>query len=154
MDRIREIEERVDAMLEGITAEKWKREGYVHLHGVAQFCALLAMHRGENAELAAIAGLLHDIKSYRTLDYEDHAHLGAKMAYEVLQETELFSGEEMERICTAIFHHSEKELQHDGLTEVLIDADVMQHSLSRPLHPPKPHEAQRYAHILQELNMQ
>ena len=153
MDRLCKIEAYIDAMLEGITEEKWKREGYVHLHGVAQFCALLAKRRGEDVELAAVAGFLHDIKSYRTLNYEDHAHLGAKMACEVLQETGSFSQEETERVCTAIYHHSEKDRLHDGLTEVLIDADVMSHSLSRPLHPPKAHEAQRYAKILKELNM-
>jgi HD superfamily phosphodiesterase len=38
-----------------------------HMVAASQFCALIALKRGENAELATIAGLLHDIYAYRML---------------------------------------------------------------------------------------
>lgn len=38
-----------------------RHNGYVHLHGVSQFCSLLALKRGLDVELCAVAGMLHDI---------------------------------------------------------------------------------------------
>ena len=35
------------------------------------------MKRGENAELATVAGLLHDVETYATLHSEQHAHRDA-----------------------------------------------------------------------------
>ena len=34
---------------------------YSHMYGVARFCALLAMKRNLNVELATTCGMLHDI---------------------------------------------------------------------------------------------
>ena len=34
-----------------------RRCTYLHLYGVAQFCSLIALKRGENAELAVMAGI-------------------------------------------------------------------------------------------------
>ena len=45
-----------------------RRCAYLHLYGVAQACAMLALKRNENAELAIIAGMLHDIYSYTNMD--------------------------------------------------------------------------------------
>ena len=144
----------MDEIVAAITDEEWKRSGYVHLHGVAQACALLAKRRGVDVELATIAGLMHDIKSYSTLDYSDHAHLGGQMAKEALQMMGLFTPAEIEAVSRAISLHSDKAGQHDALTEVLIDADVLQHSLRDPLCDPKPHEAARFEALLAELGVQ
>ena len=40
----------------------------MHLYGVSQACVLIALKRNENAELAAAAGMLHDIHTYATMD--------------------------------------------------------------------------------------
>ena len=124
-NRIECVETFMDAIVAAISDEEWKRSGYVHLHGVAQACALLAMRRGVNVELATIAGLMHDIKSYSTLDYSDHARLGGQMAKEALQMMGLFTQQEIEEVSRAISNHSDKAGKHDVLTEVLIDADVL-----------------------------
>ena len=128
-----------------------KKEGYLHLYGVAQFCALLALKRHENLELAVIAGMLHDIYTYSALDTLEHAHKGALMAREALTTLEIFTSSEIEKICTAIYYHSNKKLQHDPFTEVLIDADVLQHFLSEPLCEPYKKERKRLKRLSKEL---
>ena len=61
MDRIEKVREVVDVILLEMSDDQFRRHAYVHLYGVSQACALLAMKRNENVELATIAGMLHDI---------------------------------------------------------------------------------------------
>ena len=77
MERIGAVQARVDRIVAGQTDATDIKFGYVHLYSVSQACALLAMKRQENVELAAIAGLLHDIYAYKTGARTDHAHEGA-----------------------------------------------------------------------------
>jgi hypothetical protein len=51
---------------------------------MTQACALIAQKRGEDTELAMMAGMLHDIYSYAKMDITDHAHKGAILAKEIL----------------------------------------------------------------------
>lgn len=43
--------------------DKERRCAYLHLYGISRACALLALKCEGNVELAAIAGMLHDIYS-------------------------------------------------------------------------------------------
>lgn len=46
---------------------KRRRNGFVHLYGAGQACALIALHTGHDrkyAELAQIAGMLHAYSKY------------------------------------------------------------------------------------------
>lgn len=147
MNRIEIVREQVDAILLNMTDTQERRCGYVHLYGVAQACALLAKKRGENEELAVIAGMLHDIYSYATSDSADHAHKGAGMAREILEGLKIFSEEETASICTAIYRHSDKEIIQNGLDEILKDADVLQHVLYNPLFEVKETERERYERL-------
>ena len=81
-----------------------RRCAYLHLYGVAQACAMLAIKRKENVELAIIAGMLHDIYSYANMDPNDHAHKGAEMARNMLNSTNAFREEEINVVCTAIYN--------------------------------------------------
>lgn len=100
---------------------------YDHLEGVALASEELAKRRGENEELALIAGYLHDIA--RALDpyAEKHGPRGAELARDWLQTTKLFTEEEMNQICQAIHYHSKKRLIHSPFDEVLKDGDVYDH---------------------------
>jgi HD superfamily phosphodiesterase len=124
-----------------------RRCAYVHLYGVAQSCALIALKRGENAELAAMAGMLHDLYSYANMDTNDHAHKGAVLAKEVLTALKIATEEETKMICDAIYTHSEKGLVHPAFNEILIDADVLQHCLYNPMFEIKPNEKSRYERL-------
>lgn len=153
MNRIEIVREKVDEILLNMKDQEERRCAYVHLYGVAQACALLAKKRKENMELAVIAGMLHDIYSYATMDTDDHAYKGATMAKEILQSIKLFSADEIEKICTAIYHHSDKSIVHGALDEILKDADVMQHVLYNPLFEIKAHELERYKFLEIEFSL-
>lgn len=116
----------------------------VDLCGVAQSCALIALRRGKNVELATMAGMLHDIYSYVKMDTKDHAHKGAVLAKEILTSLQITNEDETNIICDTIHTHSEKELVHPDLNEILIDADVLQHCLYNPLFEIMLHEKDRY----------
>ena len=153
MNRIEKVRQIVDGIVLNMTDHEERRCAYLHLYGVAQACALLSIKRKENVELAVIAGMLHDIYSYATMDSQDHAHKGAVMARNILESLSIFSEEEKDIICSAIYNHSDKSNIHGPLDEILKDADVMQHVLYNPLFEIKPHEQKRYDFLKKELNL-
>ena len=71
------------------------------------------------------------------------------MAREILQQTGLFSEEEIGKICSAICFHSDKKQKHGPLEEILKDADVMQHCLFDPGYVAKK-EKERFADLRKE----
>jgi predicted hydrolase (HD superfamily) len=144
MNRIEILRKYIDEILLNMTDVKERRSAYLHLYGVAQSCALIALKRGENAELATMAGMLHDIYSYAKMDTRDHAHEGAILAREILTSLRITNDDETKEICNAIYTHSEKEVLHSDFNEVLIDADVFQHCLYNPMFEIMAHEKNRY----------
>lgn len=153
MNRIEKIREYVDNVLLHMSDTTERRCGYLHLYGVSQACALIALKRRENVELATIAGMLHDIYSYSTMDTKDHAHRGSVMAREILVSLQIFAGDEIDMICTAIYNHSSKGSKHSSFDEVLIDADVLQHCLYNPIFDVAEHEKQRYENLKLEFDL-
>jgi len=133
MNRIEILRNYIDEVLLNMTDVVERRCAYVHPYGVAQSCALIALKRGENVELAVMAGMLHDIYSYARMDTSDHAHKGATLAREILEELQITSKVEIGIICDAIYSHSDKELTHSAFDEVLKDADTLQYWLYNPL---------------------
>lgn len=153
MNRIEQVREVVDDILLHMSDAVERRCAYVHLYGVAQACALIAQKRGENVELAVIAGMLHDVSSYATMDSADHACKGAEISENILKSLNAFAEEEIKIVCTAIYNHSDKDSVHTSFDEVLKDADVMQHCLYNPLFPVKEQEKMRYEILRQEFKI-
>lgn len=153
MDRIEKVREYVDSILLHVAEPVERRCGYLHLYGVSQACTLIALKRGENAELAAIAGMLHDIYAYAAMDIKEHAHKGADMAREILVSLQCFTGNEIDSICSAIYNHSSKEGKFSVFDEVLIDADVLQHCLYNPLFAIAENRKQRYENLKIEFGL-
>ena len=151
MGRIKDLQKQVHKVLEKIDDEDKRLKAISHLHGVALAAAVLAKKRGENAELATMAGLLHDLWAYKSGSYDDHAHLGAEYARKVLGE--LVTLKEMEIICSAIYHHDSKAEVDGPLDEVLKDADVIDHSLADPTKEVKAHELARFSKLCEELGL-
>ena len=111
---------------------------YTHLYQVSQCCALIALRRGKNAELATIAGILHDIAYLKSneknsniigLTGENHAEYGSQIALEILQELNITTSEENNIICTTIQKHIYKNVIDTPFDEILKDADVLAHGL-------------------------
>ena len=124
-----------------------------HIVCVSQFCALIALKRGEDAELATMAGLLHDIYTLTYLDSEKHAKRGAVLARDVLNKLRLTTEEETDMICSAIHTHSKKRGSFTGFSEVLIDADVLQHSLYNVTFPLIEKDKERFNKLADEFEL-
>ena len=132
MSRIKELQKQVHRVLEKMEDGDKRLKAVSHLHGVALAAAVLAKKRGENAELATMAGLLHDLYAYNSGSYDDHAHLGAEYARKLLEKLAITTPEETDVICAAIGHHDSKAEVDGPIDEILKDADVIDHSLSDP----------------------
>ena len=154
MSRIKDLQKQVHRVLEKIEDEDKRLKAVSHLHGVALAAAVLAKKRGEDAELATMAGLLHDLYAYKSGSYDDHARLGADYARKLLEKLALTTPEETDVVCSAIRHHDSKDEVDGPLDEILKDADVLDHSLSDPTKAIKPHEQARYAKLCGELGLE
>ena len=129
----------IDDIIKNIKDEEDKRGAYVHLYGVGLMASLLALKRGynrETAEMAEIAGMLHDLLTYvdRAEDTDDHAHKCAEYAKKmVLDSLDCFSEEEKMQIYNGIYNHSDKHEKGFWFDEIIKDADAVQHSFRNPM---------------------
>ncbi|WP_061994580.1 HD domain-containing protein [Clostridium sp. ATCC 25772] len=153
MNRIEVLRKYIDEIILNMTDVEERRCAYMHLYGVAQSCTLIALKRGENAELATMAGMLHDIYSYAKMDAKEHAHKGSILAREILQTLRITNDNETKIICDAVYNHSEKEMIHSQFDEILKDADVFQHCLYNPMFEIKSHEKNRYEKLKLEFGI-
>ncbi len=154
--RLDEARTLIDGIIKSIGNEEDKRGAYVHLYGVGLLASLLAMKRGfdrKTAEMAEIAGMLHDLLTYvdRSADTDDHAHACAEYTKErVLDHLTCFSEEEKAVLFQGIYNHSDKHVLGDPFDELIKDADAAQHALRNPMedffydHP-------RVQRVIQEL---
>ena len=153
MNRLEKVSNIVDKILLGRAELDHRRNGYVHLYGVSDLCGLLALKRGLDVELCAIAGVLHDIWTYKVTYSVDHAKLGSIEAREILNEVNSFSEEEIDIICSSILKHSNKQDIDNDYDELLKDADVLQHYLDNTNFTINENEEDRLNSILKELGI-
>lgn len=150
---IEELRRLIDAILLPQPDLEERRCGFVHLYGVAQAAVLLALKRGLDADLSITAGMLHDIYTYHHQDTPEHGRLGAQEARQLLQQVGGYTEAEIELICDAILHHSDKQSVHGPLAELLKDADIFQHYLYNPALAAVWRENDRLANILNEFGL-
>ena len=131
MNRLQLVRAEIDELLLTQPNVQARRDGYVHLYGVAQNCALLAIKRGLDIELCTIMGLLHDIYTYKFEYVKNHGVLGAAEAENLLKKLDLFSEAEIELVKRAVRNHSNKKTIHDKYSELLKDADILQNTIYR-----------------------
>lgn len=151
MSRIKDLQKQVIKVLND-TEEPAK--AMAHLHGVSLAAVMIAKKRGQDPELAAMTGLLHDLWAYKSGSYENHAHLGADYARKVLEKMELCTPEEVEVIASAIYHHDDKAGIDAPFDEVLKDADVIDHCLTDPTKEIKEKERNRYEKLCKEFGLE
>jgi uncharacterized protein len=152
-NRVELVRQVIDEVLRQQPDEEERRCGFVHLYGVAQACALLALQRGLDPEQCTIAGMLHDIWSFKTGDPTDHAKLSSVEAQRIMLELGCFTEAENTTVGTAVAHHSDKGQVHSDFDELLKDADVLQHYLYNTSFEPLEHTKPRLAAILDELGV-
>lgn len=152
MSRLMQLRAYVDARLDALD-QKTMRSAYVHLYGVSLAATLIAEKRGQNAELASMAAMLHDLAAYETGSYSDHAQRGAALARTVLDELNLTTPEETNKICSAIYNHDSKDQIDSPFDEVLKYADVMHHTLNDTSKPVKEKEKTRFLALRKEFGL-
>ena len=153
MGRLKELRKYVDNELEQMP-DAGKRTGAIaHLYGVSLAATMLAKKRGLDPELASMSAMLHDLHAYKSGSYEDHTHKGAELAREILGTLGLTTAEETETICTAIFHHDDKQVADSPMDELLKDADVIHHCMNDVSKAVKDKEKARYESICKEFGM-
>lgn len=126
----------------------WER---VHATSCAQIGRLLAMERGVEMELAALACSLHDIGRWYTGLQADHAHHGEVPIRRFLEKSSLPS-EMKENVVQAVIHHSEKENIGTPLEEIVKDADILDCYLHGDKFT-KPFHVSRLEKLLENLNL-
>ena len=154
MGRLKELRKYVNNELNKIVDEDDRISAVNHLYGVSLAATILAKKRKLNPEIAAMAAMLHDFYAYKSGSYDDHAHLGAELAREILADLNLTSEEETDVICSAIYHHDDKYAIDAPMDELLKDADVIHHTLNDTSKPVKEKEQARYCKIMEELGME
>ena len=150
VDIVRSI---LDDEIKKIEDEEQKRCAYVHLYGVGQAAAFLAMKRGfgrEFAELAEIAGMLHDYAKYVCNEEDYHAEKSSRHARLILEKGKVFPLEDIDIVCDAIYNHSRKQEIGNAFCEVIKDADEMQHFFRNPTENYF-YEKERVQKLLKEL---
>jgi uncharacterized protein len=152
-NRVEILRNYIDDILLHMDDTENRRCAYLHLYGVSLACALIALKRGENVELATMAGMLHDLHTYKTGNHQNHAVLGALLAKEVLGQLQITTPDETAVICSAIHNHSTKTNTFSSFDEVLLDADVMQHVLYNYSAPVAEHEKGRFANLVEEFSL-
>jgi uncharacterized protein len=135
--------EEVYALLNDLEQEEKDRDypiawEKVHATSCAQVGRLLAMERGVEMELAALACSLHDIGRWYTGLQADHARHGEVPIRRFLEKSSLPS-EMKESVVQAVIHHSEKENVGAPLEEIVKDADILDSYLhgdeiTKPFH--------------------
>ena len=153
MSRLKEIRKVVEKKLNKMEDEDKRNSAVNHLYGVSLAATLIAKKRGLDPELAAIAAMLHDLHAYKTGSYDDHAHLGAELARKILEKQEDMTEEEIDIICSAIYHHDDKATIDSPMDEVLKDADVMHHVMNDLSKPIKEKEQLRYDNLCKEFGL-
>ncbi len=145
-----------DQVFDQYAAIQWlplRVDALAHTSTVDSYITLLAKKRGLPLERAKIAAILHDYARYHDNISKGHAIAGAKKAKALLEESGLFSSEEIQAMVYAIGNHSKKELIHDPLDEALKDADTLAHWAMHPKEVPSLIRQKRLEHCFKELGL-
>ncbi len=131
-----------------------------HLYSCSQLAKLLAVKRGLDPEIAAIAGAIHDLAIIKTGKFENHGPEGEEPIRKLIEKYNsnfaskfgVIDNIETETIVSASVHHSEKTVfTDDPYIELLKDVD----SLDRFLHGKDTYEHYevRSTKALKDLNL-
>ena len=153
MSRLKELRKYVDVEINKMEDPEKRTGAIAHLYGVSLAATMIARKRGLDPEIAAMAAMLHDLHAYKTGSYEDHAHKGADLAREILGELKLTDQTETDMICSAIYHHDDKQVEDSLLDEVLKDADVIDHCFKDLSKAVKEKEQMRFDKLCAEFGM-
>lgn len=126
VERIESIRGLVQEMLLNSGGTCYKNKSGVHLYGVSNFASMLAIRRGQDQEVAGIAGLLQGYYFYKTGIKDFPGPNSADAVRPILRSTQLFSDDELHVILRAIFYHEDILRAHGPYEEIIKDAVLLQ----------------------------
>jgi UTP:GlnB (protein PII) uridylyltransferase len=153
MGRLKDLRKHVDTVLNDMDDADKRNSAIVHLYGVSLAATMIAKKRGLDPELSSMAAMLHDLYAYKSGSYDDHAHKGAELARQILDELGLTTPDETDTICSAIYHHDDKLVIDSPMDEVLKDADVIHHCMNDLSKQVKDKEKVRFDKLCDEFGM-
>ena len=166
MNRVEKLREYVDEILLNKNNDRDRRMAYVHLYGVAQACAMIAKKRGVDIELAIMAGMLHDLYTYKKKDEVRHLGMdaineviknhrvdGPIYIREILDKWQLTTTEETDIICAAIQGGIGKDNKTLELEKVVNDANILQFYFYNPIDTEIKLDEKRINNLLYEFGL-
>ncbi len=154
MERYEMIKEIVYSSYAKIFNETIRIEAIAHTSQVDAFSTCLAIKRKLDLETCKIIALLHDYAQFtQNCSHAIHARMGAQFAFELLNECQCFSKEEIETICDAINKHSLKNQKDTAFCECIKDADLMARFFANPHLDFDDRKKQRLQNVCAELEL-
>jgi hypothetical protein len=141
----------VQEMIMSMDSALQRQEACVHLYGVSTFASTLAKKRGQNQELAAIIGLLHDYYFYKTGITEFPGPNSAETVRPLLRDMNIFTKVEQVSILQAIFHRGNRSRIHGPYEEIVKDAYVLQLYFQNPGRILSQQDANRLRNVFRQL---
>lgn len=130
-----------------------KHEASVQLYGVSSFASMLAMKRGLETEIAAIAGLLHQFYYYKTGIIHYPGINSAETVRPIIRNLGIFSKEEQLTILRAIFYQDQRRQVHGPYDEIIKDAVVLHQSFQNMNQTVSQLDERRLSNVLDELSI-
>ena len=81
MSRLKDFRKYVDAELNKMQDSDKRTSAIVHLYGVSLAATMIAKKRELDQEIAAMEAMVHDLYTYKTGSYDDHAHRGGRSCW-------------------------------------------------------------------------
>ncbi|MCQ4088436.1 CHAP domain-containing protein [Saccharibacillus sp. JS10] len=130
------------------------QEATVRLYGVSSLASMIAMKRGLEPEIAAIAGLLHCFYNYKTGIHHYPGINSAEAVRPILRDFGVFSTEEQLIILRAIFYQDQRRQTHGPYDELIKDAIVLHNFLQNTEQAVVHLDAKRLSRLLDEFAIQ
>jgi len=166
MNRVEKLREYVDEILLNKNNDQDRRCAYVHLYGVAQACAMIAQKRNVDIELAIMAGMLHDLYTYKRKDevrhlgkeaieevIKNHRTDGTIWLREILPEWDLTTDEETNILCDVIQGGVGEDDKTLELEKVVNDANILQFYFYNPMSTEIKLDEKRVDNLLSEFGL-
>ncbi|KQY94627.1 hypothetical protein ASD24_03505 [Paenibacillus sp. Root52] len=150
MDHIRTL---VNEMIFNMNSPVQRHQASVHLYGVSSYASILALKRGLEPEISAIAGLLHQFYYYKTRIAHYPGVNSAETVRPILRDLRIFSKEEQRSILRAIFYQDHLMQVHDPYDEIIKDSVIFHQYVQHIDQSVSPSSALRLVNTLNELSI-
>lgn len=155
MNRVFELQEKMISAIKEHEAKLSERDEtseweIIHMVSSAKIAQLLAIKRGVDPEMAALACTVHDFGRIVTGKQKGHAPAGYAPVKDFLKTVGIFSDDEIETMAIATQNHSSKDVVGTPVEEIVKDADVLDcHQYGLELH--RQEQKDRLQKILEEI---